>query len=172
MPTILGVNFGLEFFGGPETLEKQGRKINGKKSPSKSAEKFAGNFPRICRAKIKKITPNPLCSTSGSTSVVTLWEQSRTVPSGCWQSLTEIAKPSPCQPFESIFSSQSPCTLQATKLQSPLEKEMCIEMSSTLLEIKRSGCRVQDQCCMELVFGNFLPCYLQYNSPFCNNPFH
>ena len=49
MPTILGVNFGREFFGGPETLEKQGRKIRRKNSPSK----FAGNFPKIRRAKIK-----------------------------------------------------------------------------------------------------------------------
>ena len=27
MPTILGVNFGREFLGWPETLEKQGRKF-------------------------------------------------------------------------------------------------------------------------------------------------
>ena len=56
MPTILGVNFGREFFfwgGGPETLEKQGRKIRRIISPSKFAENFAGNIPKICRAKIK-----------------------------------------------------------------------------------------------------------------------
>ena len=53
MPTCLGVNFGREVFGGPEALEKQGRKIRGKNSPSKFAEKFAGNFPEFRRAKIK-----------------------------------------------------------------------------------------------------------------------
>ena len=42
---ILGVNF----FGWPETLEKQGRKIRYQNSPSKFAEKFAGNFPKIRR---------------------------------------------------------------------------------------------------------------------------
>ena len=31
MPTILGVNFGCEFFGGPEALEKQCRIIHRKK---------------------------------------------------------------------------------------------------------------------------------------------
>ena len=35
MPTILGVNFGCEFWGGggrgPEILEKQGREIRGQK---------------------------------------------------------------------------------------------------------------------------------------------
>ena len=44
MPTILGVNFGRDLFGGPETMEKQGRKFRRKISPSKFAEKFAGNF--------------------------------------------------------------------------------------------------------------------------------
>ena len=47
MPTILGVNFGREFFGWPEALEKQGRKIRYQNSPSEFAEKFAGNFPKI-----------------------------------------------------------------------------------------------------------------------------
>ena len=47
--------------GGPETLEKQGRKIHGKNSPSKFAEKFAGQiFLRFAS------TPIPLCRTSGS----------------------------------------------------------------------------------------------------------
>ena len=45
MPTILDVNF----LGGAETLEKQGRKIRYQTSPSK----FAGNFLKIRRAKIK-----------------------------------------------------------------------------------------------------------------------
>ena len=53
MPTIPDVNFGREFFGWPETLEKQGRKIRYQNSPSKFAEKFAGNFPEIRRTKIK-----------------------------------------------------------------------------------------------------------------------
>ena len=53
MPTILDVNFGREFFGWSEALEKQGRKIRYQNSPSKFAEKFAGNFPKIRRTKIK-----------------------------------------------------------------------------------------------------------------------
>ena len=53
MPTILDVNFGREFFGWPETLEKQGRKFRYQNSPSNFAERFAGNFPKIRRAKIK-----------------------------------------------------------------------------------------------------------------------
>ena len=46
---LLGVNF----LGWPETLEKQGQKIRDQNSPSKLAEKFAGNFPKIRRTKIK-----------------------------------------------------------------------------------------------------------------------
>ena len=53
MPTILDVKFGREFFGWPETLEKQGRKIRYQNSPSNFAEKFAGNLPQIGRTKIK-----------------------------------------------------------------------------------------------------------------------
>ena len=54
MPTILGINFGREFFRGAwNPGKKQGRKNRGKKSPSKFAEKFAGNFPNIRRTKIK-----------------------------------------------------------------------------------------------------------------------
>ena len=49
MPTILDVNFGREFYGWPEALEK----TRPKNSPSKFVEKFAGNFPKIRRAKIK-----------------------------------------------------------------------------------------------------------------------
>ena len=49
MPTILDVNFGRKFFGWPETLEKQGYQ----NSLSKFAEKFAGNFPKVRRTKIK-----------------------------------------------------------------------------------------------------------------------
>ena len=53
MPTILDVNFGREFFGWPEALEKKGRKIRCQNSPSKLAEKFIGNFPTIRQTKIK-----------------------------------------------------------------------------------------------------------------------
>ena len=53
MPTILDVNFGSEFLGWPETLEKQGRKFRDQNSPSNFAEKFASNFPTVRRAKIK-----------------------------------------------------------------------------------------------------------------------
>ena len=42
------------FWGGvPEILEKQGRKICGKNSPSNFAKKFAGNFPEIRWTQIK-----------------------------------------------------------------------------------------------------------------------
>ena len=54
MPTILDVNFGREFFGWPETLEKQGRKIRYRKiRHQNSLSKFAGNFPKIRRMEIK-----------------------------------------------------------------------------------------------------------------------
>ena len=45
MPTILDVNFGREFFGWPEALEKQGRKIRYQNSLRYSLAiflKFAG----------------------------------------------------------------------------------------------------------------------------------
>ena len=41
MPRSLGVYFGRGCFWGPEALEKQGRKICGKKLPSNFSEKFA-----------------------------------------------------------------------------------------------------------------------------------
>ena len=47
MPTSLGVKFGSEFWGEPEALEKQGQTIRYQNSPSKFAEKFAGNFRKI-----------------------------------------------------------------------------------------------------------------------------
>ena len=53
MLTILDVNLGCELFGWPETMDKEGRKIRYQNSPSKFAEKFAGNFPKIRRTKIK-----------------------------------------------------------------------------------------------------------------------
>ena len=53
MPTSLGVNFGRDFLGEPEALEKHGQKIRYQNSPSKFAEKFAGNCPKIRQAKIK-----------------------------------------------------------------------------------------------------------------------
>ena len=44
-------NFGCEFWagGGAETLEKQGRKVRGKSSLKKFAEKFADNFLKFAR---------------------------------------------------------------------------------------------------------------------------
>ena len=53
-------NFEREFCGVPETLEKQGRKIRWKNSPSKFAERFAGNFPKHRHAKV--INSPPICS--------------------------------------------------------------------------------------------------------------
>ena len=53
MPAILGVNFGREFIGGPETLEKQGQQICRKKLLENFAEKFASKFPKIRRTKLK-----------------------------------------------------------------------------------------------------------------------
>ena len=53
MPTILDVNFGREFFGWPETLEKRGRKICYQTSPSKFAEKFAVIFLKFAGPKQK-----------------------------------------------------------------------------------------------------------------------
>ena len=50
MPTLLAMNFGR---GEPEALEKQGPKNRRKKSPSKFAEKFAGNFPKMRQANLK-----------------------------------------------------------------------------------------------------------------------
>ena len=67
MPTILDVNFGREFFGWPEALEKTRPKYSLTNSPSKFAEEFASNFPKIRRTKIKKFTPIPLCITPGPT---------------------------------------------------------------------------------------------------------
>ena len=64
MPTILGVNFGHElFWGGAETLEKEGQKICGKKL---AGELRASNFPKIRQTQINNPPPNPLCRTSGS----------------------------------------------------------------------------------------------------------
>ena len=61
MLTILGVNFGRKFWGEVEILEKkQGRKIRGKMLPSKFAEKFAGNFPKARRTKVKNHTKSAL----------------------------------------------------------------------------------------------------------------
>ena len=50
MPTILDVNFGREFLGWPETLEKQGRKIRHQNSLRDSSAiflKFAGPKQKI-----------------------------------------------------------------------------------------------------------------------------
>ena len=45
-------DFGMNFSWGPETLEKQGRKIRGKNLLEEFAEKFALNFPEIRETKI------------------------------------------------------------------------------------------------------------------------
>ena len=65
MLAIWDVNFGRDFFGAPENLKKQNRKIRGQNSLEEFAEEFAGNSLRICQTKIKK-NPNPLCRTSES----------------------------------------------------------------------------------------------------------
>ena len=51
MPTSWGVNFGGV---GPETWKTRPNNSRGKFSPSKLREKFAGNFPKIRQAKLKK----------------------------------------------------------------------------------------------------------------------
>ena len=58
MPTVLGVNFGRACFGGPEALEKQGRKNRGRHLLKIFAEKLAGNFP--IPDQIEKFISNPL----------------------------------------------------------------------------------------------------------------
>ena len=54
-PTVLDVNSGREFFGGPEALEKQGRNPN-RGRQEEFAEKFAGNSPTIRQTKINNST--------------------------------------------------------------------------------------------------------------------
>ena len=53
---------GVNFFRGPEAVEKQGRKIRDQNLPSKSAEIFAeifaGNFPKTSPDQKKTIHPN------------------------------------------------------------------------------------------------------------------
>ena len=62
MPTILGVNVGREFFGGPETLEKQGHKFRWKNSLEEFAEKFGWQFSQNSPDQNKNVNPNPLLS--------------------------------------------------------------------------------------------------------------
>ena len=52
-------SLGVNFFGEPEALKNKAEKLE------KKTSKFAGKFPKIRQAK-RKITPNPLCRTSGS----------------------------------------------------------------------------------------------------------
>ena len=67
MPTFLGVNFGCEFFWGPEILEKQGETFADKKI----AEKFAGPKLKIHPKSalqnlgLKKGGQNALCDFGG-----------------------------------------------------------------------------------------------------------
>ena len=63
-PTVWGMNFGGELFGGPEALEKQGRNIRVIHSAKEFAEKFASNIPNISQVTLNKLNPNPLCRTS------------------------------------------------------------------------------------------------------------
>ena len=54
MPTILGVNFGDEFFlQGPETLLKTRSKICRNNSLEAFAEEYMGNSPHICQTKLE-----------------------------------------------------------------------------------------------------------------------
>ena len=53
MPTILDVNFGREYFGWPEALKNKAEKFAIKIRHQNSPSKFAGNFPKIRRIKIK-----------------------------------------------------------------------------------------------------------------------
>ena len=54
MPTISGMNFGGDFLGMLEALEKQGRKFCGEKLAEEFAEVSVGNFPKFCHAIAKK----------------------------------------------------------------------------------------------------------------------
>ena len=64
VPTILGMNFGSDFAGGSEALEKHGRKIRWKDLPKNPHEKVVGYFLTFVRP--KKLKPNPLWRASGS----------------------------------------------------------------------------------------------------------
>ena len=59
MPPILDVNFGREFFGGPEARKFANNNL------LEFAEKFPSNLCKIRQSK-EKSNPNPLCRTSGS----------------------------------------------------------------------------------------------------------
>ena len=53
MLTILGVNFGRELLGRPETLENKAEKIAAKICHQNSLRNSPANFPKIRQAKIK-----------------------------------------------------------------------------------------------------------------------
>ena len=53
MPPTLDVNFGHEFFWGPEALENKCRQ----NSQDAFAEKFAGTFPKVPQTKLRDATP-------------------------------------------------------------------------------------------------------------------
>ena len=62
-------NSGREFLGGPQALEKQGRKIHREKSPSKFTIKIRRTIFQNSPGQNENFTPNPLCRTSCSTFV-------------------------------------------------------------------------------------------------------
>ena len=62
MTTILGVNFRSEGGGGPETLEKQGRKFTDKNFDGKIRREIRQQFSYNSPDQIKQPTPNPLGS--------------------------------------------------------------------------------------------------------------
>ena len=55
MPTILGVNFGREFFGGRglKPWRNKAEKFAGKKSLEEFAERFAGKSPKFRQTKLE-----------------------------------------------------------------------------------------------------------------------
>ena len=60
----------LNWGGSLKFWKNKAEKFAKKNSPSKFAENFAGNFPKIRQTKIKNSTQNPLCRTSGSKNVI------------------------------------------------------------------------------------------------------
>ena len=72
MSTIVGVSFGREFLGGPEALDKGGRKIPRKNSLTNSLRNLRAIF-RNSPDQHKQFTENPLCRTSGSKIALRIW---------------------------------------------------------------------------------------------------
>ena len=66
MPTTSGREFWAIFFRGPEVLEKQGRKIRGKKFTIKIRHQNSPAIFLTFAGPKQKVTPNPLCRASGA----------------------------------------------------------------------------------------------------------